>query len=634
MNFQIERLKQLPQRSKETWQGGLIKLPMWVQDRDQEPYRPWIAGWISIKTQLIHTTEPKKPQEKSFEMALSALVDFACNEELAGYRPGKIEVKDSALAEHLEELLAETGIRVEQRKKLFTFEDMIADMGEKIAGQPIVPNALGVKGVTVELMWAFADAASEFYKAKPWQHLTDRDLIEVESPFADAALRYFTVLGAGGTIFGLGFFDSVSQFESLFKQPEPSLLATDKHWSVFFGPITELPFGDADLWEDNDLPVADKNAYPSAICWEPRLKQRRPGPDILYYLEGLMRVLAHTTEDEMDSGRWKKNIMTTRGEMEYTLSLPDLLRPDGEEAGKKIKPRGGLPGRRSMERTQLDIQRMIDEHDFGSMDELREFLNQNVIGKEIPHKEELTPLGKAQDLMYQAFEARGRKQIQLVRKALDICPDCTDAYVLLAERCSDVGKARDYYAKGVAAGERTLGDDFFKEESGHFWGILRTRPYMRARFGLAQCLEELGNLGEAVQHYRELLRLNQNDNQGVRHMLIRSLLELNANEEAAKLLKEYKDDECLALWCYARALLTFRQKGDTSTARNHLKKALEVNGHVPKYLLGYEEMPDSLPAGYSPGSENEAIICSEQLADVWEDTEGAMEWFDECVDKL
>jgi len=44
MNFQIERLKRLPQRSKETWQGGLAKLPMWVQERDQEPYRPWIRG--------------------------------------------------------------------------------------------------------------------------------------------------------------------------------------------------------------------------------------------------------------------------------------------------------------------------------------------------------------------------------------------------------------------------------------------------------------------------------------------------------------------------------------------------------------------------------------------------------------
>jgi len=419
-----------------------------------------------------------------------------------------------------------------------------------------------------------------------------------------------------------------------YQQPGPAPFAADKHWSVFFGQITELPFGDADLWEDNGLPVADKDAYPAAVCWEPRLKQRRPGPDILFYLEGLMRALAQTSEDEMDSGRWKKNILTARGEMEFTLSLPDLLRPDGEDSRKKVKLRGGVPDRRAMERTQLDMQRMVDGQDFGSMDDLQEFLNQNVVGKEIPHQGEMTPLEQAQDIVYQAFEARGRKQTQLVRKALEICPDCADAYVLLAEHCSDVKKARDYYAEGVAAGERTLGEEFFEEESGHFWGILQTRPYMRTRFGLAQCLEELGDLDGAVHHYRELLRLNPNDNQGVRHMLLPCLLEMNADEEAAELLKQNKDDKVLAIWCYARALLTFRQKGDTATARNHLKKAMDVNGYVPKYLLGYEEMPDFPPSGYSPGSEDEAVICVFELADVWKQTEGAMEWLDERVDKL
>ena len=634
MNFQVERLKRLPQRTKETWQGGLTRLPMWVQGAGQEPYRPWIAGWISIRTRLIHMTGPKPPEEKTFEMALGALVDFACNEQLAGYRPGKIEVKDSALAEHLGGLLAEAGIEVEQRKKLFTFDQMITDMAEDIEGHPLVPNALETKGVTVELMWAFADAAAQYYRAEPWQHLMDEDLIEVESPFVDASLRYLTVLGAGGRTFGLGFFDSISQLESLLEQMDHTSLVVEKHWSVFFGPITELPLGDADLWEEHGLPVAGKEAYPAAICWEPRLKQRRPGPDILCYLEGLMRALALTTEDEMDTGRWNKSVLTARGEMEFTLSLPFLLRPEDEDSRKKLKRRGGIPDPRVMERTQLDIQRMIDGRDFGSMDELQAFLNENVVGKEVPHQAQTTALEQAQDLVYQAFEARGRRQLQLIRKALETCPDCADAYVALAERCSDVEKARDYHAQGVAAGERALGEKFFEEESGHFWSILQTRPYMRARFGLAECLEELGDLGEAVQHYRELLRLNPNDNQGVRHTLLPCLLEMNADDEAAELLKQYEDDEVLAIWCYARALLTFRRRGDTATARKHLRKAIDVNRYVPKYLLGYEEVPEFLPSGYSPGSEEEAIVCVLELADVWEQTEGAMEWLDERAGKL
>jgi tetratricopeptide (TPR) repeat protein len=635
MNFQIERLRRLPQRTKETWQGGLAKLPMWVEGGGQEPYRPWIAGWISIKTRLIHTSEPKPPQEQSFELALNTLADFACDEELAGYRPGRIEVGDSALAEHLRGLLAEAGIQVEQRNKLFTFDQVLAAMAEDVQGHPLVPNALDVRGVTVESMWAFADAASQYYHAKPWRHLIGEDLIEVEHPFVDASLRYVTVLGAGKTTFGLGFFDSVSQFESLFDQPEVASLAAERHWSVFFGPITELPFGDADLWQDHGLPVADRNAYPLAICWGPSLKTRRPGPDILAFLEGLMRTLGQTTEDEIDSGRWQKNVLTARGQMEFTLSLPGLLKPDDEAAEKKGKTRKPIPDRRVMERTQLDIQRIVDEHDFSSMEELQEFLNKNVVGKQIPHRAGGTPLERAQDLMYQAFEARGRKQIQLARKALEICPDCADAYVVLAERCSDPEEACDLYAQGVAAGERALGKEFFEQEAGNFWSMLQTRPYMRARLGLAQCLEEsvTGGLEQATQHYRELLRLNPNDNQGVRHLLLPCLLQMDADAEAERLLKQYKDDEALAIWCYARALLAFRQKGDTAAARKHLKKGVKVNRHVPKYLLGREELPLFPPQSYSPGSEEEAVICSDQLAHVWGQTEGAIEWLDRLVDK-
>ena len=60
-----------------------------------------------------------------------------------------------------------------------------------------------------------------------------------------------------------------------------------------------------------------------------------------------------------------------------------------------------------------------------------------------------------------------------------------------------------FYAQGVAAGERVLGPTTFDEGAGHFWADVRTRPYMRARFGLARCLEDLGQRDEALTHYRE-----------------------------------------------------------------------------------------------------------------------------------
>ena len=215
MNFQVERLRRLPQHVNETWQGGLIRMPLWVAEEGWEPMRPWSAGWISLKTKLIHMTEPVPPEQKSFDTAVNALGEFACNARLAGYRPGKIQVRDPDLADYLKNLLAEAEIVVEQYDKLVTLDDVLCRMAEEMSGKPFLPGALDCKGVTVEMMRAFADAAGKFYRARPWQHLTDADVIEVESPAIDGSMKFFSVLGAGEMVFGLGFYASMEQFEAM-----------------------------------------------------------------------------------------------------------------------------------------------------------------------------------------------------------------------------------------------------------------------------------------------------------------------------------------------------------------------------------------------------------------------------------
>ena len=92
-----------------------------------------------------------------------------------------------------------------------------------------------------------------------------------------------------------------------------------------------------------------------------------------------------------------------------------------------------------------------------------------------------TPLGQAQDLMYKAFEiADIQERIKLAKRAIELSPDCADAYVVLAENAAHRKEALEFYEKGVAAGERALGPKAFQEDVGHFWGLLETRPYMRA----------------------------------------------------------------------------------------------------------------------------------------------------------
>src|SRR5437762_1011339 len=212
------------------------------------------------------------------------------------------------------------------------------------------------------------------------------------------------------------------------------------------------------------------------------------------------------------------------------------------------------------------------------------------------HADQDTPLGKAQALMYRAFEeADQQRRVEPAKDALSLCPDCADAYVLLGEHAQGRKEKLALYEKGVAAGERALGAEAYQRDVGYFWGILETRPYMRARLGLAYALWTAGRRVEAVPHLQDMLRLNPGDNQGVGYTLAGFLLFLDRDDDLARLLHQYAD-EGSATWAYTTALLTFRQQDDTIEARRLLKTAIKSNKHVPAYLLGEE-----LPPRESPG---------------------------------
>jgi tetratricopeptide (TPR) repeat protein len=232
---------------------------------------------------------------------------------------------------------------------------------------------------------------------------------------------------------------------------------------------------------------------------------------------------------------------------------------------------------------------------------------------------------KAQELIYAAWETSGEERIELALQAIETDPDRADAYVILAEAASDIGEARDLYAQGLEAGERSLGKEAFEEDAGHFWSVLETRPYMRARAGLAQCLWALGENEAAVGHYRDMLRLNPNDNQGIRYLLLSCLQEIGRDAEAWKLLEQYSD-EASAAWTYSWALADFRRNGDSPEARKRLQKAFEVNSHVPAYLAGRKRIPGRLPDYIGFGDESEAFSYAAENLEAWKKTPGALAW--------
>lgn len=279
------------------------------------------------------------------------------------------------------------------------------------------------------------------------------------------------------------------------------------------------------------------------------------------------------------------------------------------------------PGMVQSEKVLQKIKSLLEDREFESMDDANAFLKEITAklnaGEEL-EIDDMTPDKRAQELIYDAWEAERREErLKLAEQALALYPECADAYVILAEdKARTPEEAKESYALGVAAGERALGEEFFKENKGSFWGIIETRGYMRARQGLYQCLWSLGQKEEAIAHCEEMLSLNPNDNQGVRYDLAAYLFEINDLERLSRLIKKYAGDSS-TFWQYSRALLAYYKRGESKKANRELRRALEKNPFVPAYLLQARALPEEIPEFYALGSNQEAILYTASFCVGW-----------------
>jgi len=233
---------------------------------------------------------------------------------------------------------------------------------------------------------------------------------------------------------------------------------------------------------------------------------------------------------------------------------------------------------------------------------------------------------EAQDLAYQAMEADDIEQIaRLAMQAVKLDPHCLDALLLLAQLGSESREELiENLRKAVKTGERELGEQCFEEDRGYFWGLLETRPYMRARALLAEALADAGRFGEAIAEYEAMLDLNPGDNQGLRYHLIGCYLAADRVQQAGKFLEKHKDDP-MAAFAWARVLQR-HLAGDLDGAKAALAKARETNRHMEAYLAGRKRLPDQMPGYYGVGDENEAVISAKILAPAWKDARSAVRW--------
>jgi tetratricopeptide (TPR) repeat protein len=458
--------------------------------------------------------------------------------------------------------------------------------------------------------------------------LDNYQIIALRHP-AERDFHFTSVMGNGGVEYGLALCKTWADAEHFFAGADDPMDALPESGarSLFFDEAELLPLEDMEAIQEYGWEVVNEQAYPLPVVIGKQGGAQRPDLMELRWYEAALRAIPIFVRDYLKPDR--------QGDyqaIETSIEVPTHAGPIKVEVKY---PAGEI--RRETQAAQEIEWEDIDEE----AEEMPFFDRRGMEGtmfKAIAEKFGEEPgtgnpnLDRAQQIMYQAWdEANPGKRITLAHEALATSPDCADAYVLLAEEEADtVGHALKLYQQGVAAGERALGQEYFEENAGMFWGLLETRPYMRAREGLANMLWHLNRKDEAIEHYLEMLRLNENDNQGVRYSLADLLLLTNRYDDLAKLLHRY-EDEASSVWLYTRALLNFHIEGRSAKADKALKAALKQNRHVPDYLTDKKRVPNRLPDYMGWGDDDEAVHYAASHLNYWRRTPGAVEWLTESL---
>ncbi len=632
----------IPQ-TQDTWYLLVRKLRTWVGAEDGEPQRPYLSLAVNLQTGAIHGQDlgprpgPKEVQKLLFESMLRPGKGL----EVPAQRPQRVFFEDREWLDELAPALQQIGVQAKYRSMKSDFDPLIQEMEAHLhQGNAEPPGLLAQKGVNVRLLAGLFAAAADFYRAEPWVQLSNSDLLAVRvAPHKEP--YYVIVMGQGGVEYGLAVYRTWEDVLHLYRSHErvEEMLPPSGAHVLFFNPIHEVPFDDLDAIETYGWEVASPRAYPVPFIFTTEEEVLRPGQDELLWYEAALRAIPEFVARYLAQGSHAEHSgvpgsHALRGNQEQGQAIEASLAVNTSAGRLQVQvryPGGEVPAELQPLYDGRDLPDLEQEEDQPGGPPFDRRAMEGQMARLFGDRRSETGLegqaSRAQDVMYQAWdESNPARRISLAHKALSISPDCADAYVLLAEEEADsLQRALELYQKGVTAGRRLLGEDYFEENAGYFWGLLETRPYMRAMEGKAACLWQMGRRQEVLEIYNEMLRLNPGDNQGVRYQLAELLLEMDRDADLAKLLRQYKDDASAA-WRFTQALLEFRKAGASAKANRLIQAALEFNPHVLPYLSGKKRIPKRLPDYLGFGDENEASTYASSNLNYWRRTPGALDW--------
>ncbi len=479
----LKEFLSLPVNPDEKWQGGVATLAdLMGIPADEAPSRIGLILWRGVPSELVHAKPVMSDADDAFDQFVDTMLEMSVEHDFP-YRPAQIDCNDRQFADDLNRHLDGSGTVVHYRAKMGDWNTVVRELAEHVqsVAPPSLPSLREV-GCSDDQLREYAAASAEFYRAKLWEVLDDTDLIKIETPKPPRVMKHAVVLGAGSQSYGLGFYqDDEGHYGLMAQDIDPRQMSL---FSFVYESPADVGSEDTDLWKELDLPLETGEAFPDANLFSPD-GPRRPTPKEIDFLTIVLKGLASTTEEELDSGRWTKWVQVSGNRRKCAFSIPNLVDPP--DRAEWIR-RGKMPDRRGHEIHFRRVQEFLDSVG-GDMDidELNEAINSQFTGRslddiELPRN---TPAERAEALYQDALGCFGRRRVLLAREALTEDPTHVEAGILVAESTRAVDARIEMFQNAKQAAATALGKGM-KELAGEFWGFHETRPYMRACQGLSR----------------------------------------------------------------------------------------------------------------------------------------------------
>ena len=165
-------------------------------------------------------------------------------------------------------------------------------------------------------------------------------------------------------------------------------------------------------------------------------------------------------------------------------------------------------------------------------------------------------------------------------------PYYIDAYNHLSLAFKNQNKRFESYItaeKSYQIGKECFPKQFKVKKDKLIWSNLNNRPFLRSCqiFGL-EC-QDREEYQQALKLYRENLFLNENDNQGIRFLMLECLFATKEYRAAQELIKRYSDDASIE-FTYGKVALEIIG-GNITSAEKYLAPALRANSFLPGEII-------------------------------------------------